>query len=110
MQAFKTEPVHSKGVQEQQGNVTSQNFQHQNTLNPEHAPQQDSGKVSWEVTPASSSCCQGLTNRTLHCTEAPPPMGCTTARAHTPQGQGEETLVSFVLFMTQKRSWLARRT
>ena len=61
MQAFKTEPVHSKGVQEQQGNVTSQNFQHQNTLNPEHAPQQDSGKVSWEVTPASSSCCQGLT-------------------------------------------------
>lgn len=24
--------------------------------------------------------------------------------------QGQETLVSFVLFVTQKRSWLARRT
>lgn len=31
MQAFKSEPVHSKGVQEQQENVTNQNFQHQNT-------------------------------------------------------------------------------
>lgn len=55
MQAFKTEPVHSKGVQEQQEMLRIK------TLNPEHAPQQDSGKVSWEVTPASHSCCQGLT-------------------------------------------------
>lgn len=32
------------------------------------------------------------------------------AGAHTPWGQGEEMLVSFVLLMTQKRSWLVRRT
>lgn len=42
MQAFKTEPVHSKGVQEWQQNITDQNFQHQTMLNPEHSPQQDS--------------------------------------------------------------------
>lgn len=52
MQAFKTEPVHSKGVQEWQQNITNQNFQHQTMLNPEHSPQQDFWKVSWEVTPA----------------------------------------------------------
>lgn len=52
MQAFKSEPVHSKGVQEQQENVTNQNFQHQNRQTTEHAPQRDSGKVSWEVTPS----------------------------------------------------------
>lgn len=41
-------------------------------LNPEHSPEQEFGKVSWEVTPASSSCCQGPTNRNFLSTEGTP--------------------------------------
>lgn len=40
-------------------------------------------------------------------------MGHTFARAHTPHlrdKERREVLVSFVLFVTQNRSWLAQRT
>lgn len=67
--------------------------------------------MAHEVTPASGSCCQGPTNRNLHSKEgATLLIRYVTARAHTPQGQGEEMPVSFVLFMTQKKSWLAQNT
>lgn len=109
MQVFKTVPIHSKGVEWQQ-NITNQNFEHQTTLNPEHSPQQGFWKVSWEITPALAAAIKEQLTGTSsaqelhHWSDALLP-GLTHLKKW-----GEETLVSFVLFMTHERSWLAQRT
>lgn len=92
----------SKGVQEEQENIAYPIFRHQTTLNPGEPAHQGFGKVAGEVT-SFWPLLPRTSRQNSHSTGgAPPLIGGTSAGAHTPQGQGQETLVSFVLFMTQK--------